>query len=86
MITGINQSKILTKHISCECKYKFETNVSQTNGGITINVDVSVKNIIYVKKNTFGTLVHLFFENGKYLLSIMDDSVITCDEVIELYD
>ena len=24
MITGINQLKILTKHISCECKCKFD--------------------------------------------------------------
>ena len=24
MITGINESKTLTKHISCECKYKFD--------------------------------------------------------------
>ena len=26
------------------------------------------------------------YENGKYLASIMDDSVITCDEIIESYD
>ena len=45
MITGINESKILTKHISCKCKCKF-----QIDDGITINVDVSVKNIMYVKK------------------------------------
>ena len=25
-------------------------------------------------------------ENGKYLASIMDDSVITCDEVLKSYD
>ena len=25
-------------------------------------------------------------ENGKYLASIMDDSAITCDEIIESYD
>ena len=24
VITGINESKTLTKHISCECKYKFD--------------------------------------------------------------
>ena len=29
------------------------------NGGITINVDVSVKNIIYVKKIMFGILLHV---------------------------
>ena len=40
-----------------------EETVNQINGGITINVDVSVKNIIYVKKITFGILVHVFCEN-----------------------
>ena len=24
MIIGISESKILTKHLSCECKYKFD--------------------------------------------------------------
>ena len=24
MITGINEMKKLTKHISCECKYRFD--------------------------------------------------------------
>ena len=33
-------------------------NVSQINGGITINVDLSVKSIIYVKK-MFGILLHV---------------------------
>ena len=33
-----------------------EQNVFQINGGITMNVDVSVKNIIYVKKIVFGLL------------------------------
>ena len=37
-------------------------NVSQINGGITINVDVGVKNIIYVKKNMFGILVYVFMK------------------------
>ena len=31
--------------------------VIQINGGIMINVDVSVKNVMYVKKNTFGILL-----------------------------
>ena len=35
-------------------------NVSQIDGGIIRNVDVSVKNIIYVKKNMFGILVQIF--------------------------
>ena len=33
MITGINELKTLTKHMSCECKYRFdEKNVMQING------------------------------------------------------
>ena len=35
-----------------------DENVLQIKGRITINVDVSVKNIIYVKKTKFGLLVH----------------------------
>ena len=26
MVTGINESKTLTKHISCECKWKYDGN------------------------------------------------------------
>ena len=44
MITGRNELKTLTKHISCTCKCRFDgKNVIQINGGITINVDVTVK-------------------------------------------
>ena len=34
-----------------------EENVIQINDGITINVDVGVKSIIYVKKIIFGILL-----------------------------
>ena len=34
-------------------------NISQTNCGITINVNASVENIIYVKKNMIGILLHV---------------------------
>ena len=37
-----------------------ERNVIQINGRITVNVDVSVKKIIYVKKNMFRILAHAF--------------------------
>ena len=59
-----------------------EKNVIQITGGITINSDVNVKNIIYVKKiwnpSTWTC------ENRKYLASTIDDSVITCDEITDL--
>ena len=36
-----------------------EENVIQINGGITVNVDISVKNVMYVKNIIFGTLVYV---------------------------
>ena len=66
-----------------------EENVVQIKSGITINVDVSVKNMkgekYYIWNHTTCSC-----ENGKYLYygyihyaNIMDDSVITCDAIIE---
>ena len=40
-----------------------EENVIQINGGTTINVDVSVKNVMYVKKIMFGILWNIMFWN-----------------------
>ena len=34
-------------------------NVIQIKSGIKINVDASAKNVIYVKKNVFGILLHV---------------------------
>ena len=65
MITSINDSKTLTKHILRECKCKLmEQNASQINGGIAINADVSVKNIMYVQRIIFGILLHVIVEIG----------------------
>ena len=36
-----------------------EENVIQIKSGITINVDASSKNIVYVKKIAFGILLHV---------------------------
>ena len=36
-----------------------EKNVIRINGGIMINADLSVKNIMYVKKIIFGILLHV---------------------------
>ena len=50
---------MLTKDISCECTCRFdEKNVIQINGGTSINADVSIKNVVFVKKIIFGILVH----------------------------
>ena len=39
-----------------------EENVIEIKNGIMINLDVSVKNIIYVKNILFGILVYVFMK------------------------
>ena len=60
MITGIDKSKTLTKHISCECKCKFDGRKYNSdqwwNDG---NADVSLKNVIYLKNIIFEILIHV---------------------------
>ena len=60
MITGINESKTLTKHISCECKCKFyETKCKSTQWWNNDKCRCECKNITSVKKIMFGILVHV---------------------------
>ena len=60
-----------------------EQNVSQIRCRITINVHVSVKKRHISKKNNVWNPATYNCEYAKYLPSIIDDSVITCDKVIE---
>ena len=46
-----------------------EKNVIQINGGITINVNVSVKNVMYVKKDYIWNPSTCNCKNGKYFAS-----------------
>ena len=54
-----------------------QQNLIQINVWRTINIDVSVKNIIYAKKIIFGVLLTCRCENGKYLAIIVDDSALS---------
>ena len=86
MIAGINESKTLTRHLSCECKCKFDVNVIQINGVIMIKCQCECKKIRVCEKDYIWNPATCICENGKYLTSIMDDSAITCDEVIKSSD
>ena len=44
-----------------------EENVTQIKGGIRINVDVSVKDVMYVKKIIFGILLHVVVKTENIL-------------------
>ena len=61
-------------------------NVIQINGRVTMNNDKcryeSKKHHICEKDYTWNPSTRIC-KNGKYLASIMDDSVIMCDEIIE---
>ena len=63
MITRIKKTKMLTKHISCEFKCKFEDRKCNSNkSGVMIDVIVIAKiqrKIIHVKKIIFGILLHV---------------------------
>ena len=56
-------------------------NVIQTKSGIKINVDASAKKHI-CQKDYIWQPITCISENGKYLASIIENSVITCDEII----
>ena len=59
-----------------------EENVIHVNGVIMINVDVGIKKFVYGKKIVWNPS-SCSCENGKYLPSILNDSAIICDEVID---
>ena len=83
MVTGKNQSKTLTKHISCECKCKFDGR--KCNSSQWWNNDkcwFESKKYRICEKGYIWNPATCKCKNGKYLASIIDDSVITCDAVI----
>ena len=86
MITGINKLKALTKHILCECKCRFDGR--KCNSDQWWNND---KRLCECKKRHVCEKDYVWnpdtcnSEHGKDLASIMDDSAVICDEVIESY-
>ena len=86
MITVINESKTLTKHMSCECKCRFD--VRKCNSDQWWNNDkcpCDCKKGHVCEKDYVWNPATCNRENGKHLASIMNDSVIKCDEIIESY-
>ena len=87
MITGINESKTLTKHISCQCKCKFDGTKCKSNKWWNNDkYRCECKKHHICEKDYVWNPAKCNCENGKYLASIKDDSVIACDEVIKSYD
>ena len=84
MITGTNELKTSTKHVLRECKCKFD--VRKCNSNQNWNNDQCEckcnKDHIYEKYYIWNPAT-CSSKNGKYLASTIDDSVITCDEIIK---
>ena len=81
MIKGKHESKILTKHISCECKCKFDGTECNSNKWWNNN-----KCRCEFKKRQICEQDYVWNPStcncGKYLASFMDDSMIISNDVI----
>ena len=86
IITGISESKTLTKHISCECKCTFKG--TKCDSDQWWNNDKCwcecIKRHICEKYYVCNTAT-CNYENGKYLASVLDDSAVSSDEIKESY-
>ena len=83
MITGKNESKILTKDISCKCKCKFDRRKCNSNQKWNNDKCRCECKKHICERDYIWNPAQCSCENGKYLASIIDDSVITCDEIID---
>ena len=93
MMTEKNESKKLTKHIkahwstSCECKFKFDG--KKWNSNQKWNNDKcwceckNLKQHHVCEKDYIWNPATCSCENGNYLANIVNDSVTTCDEIID---
>ena len=87
MITGIIEPKMLTKHISCEWKCKFDETKCKLNQLWDNNKwRCECKKHHICEKDCVWSPASCSCDNEKYLAGIMDDSAITCDEVKKSYD
>ena len=84
MITGMNELKTLTKHISCKCKKRFDRRKFYSNQWWN-NDKYQCENRIHhlCKKDYVWNPPTCSCKNGKNLASIMHESAIMCDDVIE---
>ena len=86
MITGINESKTLAKHVSSKYKCKFDW--TKCKSGHWWNNDkcrCGYKKHHICEKDYVSNSASCSFENRKSLASIMDDSAIIYNEVIGSY-
>ena len=75
-----NEVKTLVKHISCDCKLKFDSATCNSNQKWNNETfQCKCKNYCTGKKDYESNPSTRICEDSKYLKSIVDDSKITCD-------
>ena len=84
MITGINEWKKLTKHVSWKCEYKFDSrkcnsNQKWNNDKCGCECKNPKKHCVWKK----DYICYRSLKNGEYVESIIDVSLILCDEIID---
>ena len=81
MITGINASKTLTEYISCKCKCKkCNSDQNWNNNKCRCECRKSKEPNSYMKDYIWNPTT-CSCENGKYVGSIVDDSLIMSDKI-----
>ena len=84
MITGKNESEILTKDIWWECKWKFDEKKCNSDQKWNKNKCwCQCRKRHICGKECIWNPATCSSRNRKYLASIMDNSVITCDGIID---
>ena len=89
MIARINESKTLSKHISFECKCKFDgrkcnSSHKRNNDKRRFERKNLRKHNVCKKNYIIWNPITCTWKNGKYLESIFADLVVIYDEIIEV--
>ena len=86
MIKSKNETKTMEKHISCDFRLKFNNTTCNSNQKWNMKTwQFECKNYRTCKKIILGILAYIVVDD-KYLKSIADPSVVTCDEIISVMD
>ena len=87
MITNKNEAKTMAKHISCDCKYKFNSTICNSNQKWNNKTcQCECKNYLTCKIDYNWNHSTCVCENGKCLKSISGTSVIAWDKIIFVMD
>ena len=86
MIKNKSEAKTLTKYISCDCKYKFNSTICNSNKNCN-NKTCQCKYKSYKCKKDYSWIPSICIcENSKCLKSISDTSITDCDYIITVMD